>query len=377
MERQLREGVTTGSCAAGAALGSVLWQLEGECPPKVWIKTPAGRTLELALRPLEYGVCGVIKDAGDDPDVTDGCMVVAKVGLADTAAQGAPDADTLAAPAKSAPPRISFKAGEGVGIVTAPGLKVPVGEPAINPVPRQMITEAILPYLNGRSACVTISIPGGEALAKKTFNSRVGVEGGLSILGTSGIVRPMSEEAMKESLALELRVRISQGHKTLAFVLGAGGEQAVRELYGPGLGCVLVSNYMGFMLDEARALGVSSILVVGFAGKLVKLAADIMNTHSHVADGRRETLCTFAALAGAPTAVVREIYGCKTVQAAMDVIDHYGYGFIWTDIAREAARKCSLRVQGELEVAVVLLDKEKHILGQSGNAESAARGLRR
>ena len=347
MENLLREGVTTGSCAAAAALGSVLWQLHGKCPDSVQITTPAGRELILTLHPLKPGVCGVIKDAGDDPDVTDGCMVVASVEIGSDLGG------------------VSFKAGEGVGIVTVPGLKIAVGEPAINPVPRKMIEREIMPYLNGRRACVTISIPGGQELAEKTFNSRVGVEGGLSVLGTSGIVRPMSEEAMKESLVLEMRVRVCQGHKNLAFVLGAGGEQAVKSIYGSHVCCVLVSNYIGYMLDEAIKLRVSKILVAGFAGKLVKLAADIMNTHSHVADGRRETLCTFAALAGATADVVREIYECKTVQAAMDVIERHGYRHIWESIAREAAHKCSLRVHGEIQIAVVLLDKEKKILGQS------------
>ncbi len=351
MEKKLREGVTTGSCGAGAALGSLLWQLEGQCPPRVEIKTPSGKVLYLDICPLEYGVCGVVKDAGDDPDVTHGCMVVARVDMDDKEGD------------------IVFKAGEGVGTVTSPGLKVPVGEPAINPVPRQMIAQALSPYLKGRGACVMISIPGGQELAKKTFNSRVGVEGGLSILGTSGIVRPMSEEAMKDSLALELKVAVCSGHKRLTFVLGAGGEKTVKSIYGEHLCCVMVSNYMGFMLDQAVALGAEAILVAGFAGKLVKLAADIMNTHSHVADGRRETLCTFAALKGAPIRVIREIYQCRTVQGAMDVIKENGLSHIWTDIAREAAKKCRMRTGDQIPVEVVLFDQEQHILGQSDHVE--------
>lgn len=349
MENKLREGVTTGSCAAAAALGSVIWQLDGRCPSKVEIQTPAGRYLSLEICPLDYGTCGVIKDAGDDPDVTDGCMVTARVKIGE----------------KEGP--VTFLAGEGVGVVTVPGLKVAVGEPAINPVPRKMIMDAVKPYLNGCSACITVSIPGGRELAEKTFNSRVGVEGGLSILGTSGIVRPMSEEAMKESLVLEMRVRFCQGHSNLFFVLGAEGEKTVKDIFGSQMCCVLVSNYIGFMLDEAAKLHVKKIVVAGFAGKLVKLAADIMNTHSHVADGRRETLCTYAALAGASTEIIREIYQCRTVTAAMEVIEKSGYINIWTDIASEAARKCSLRVHGEIQVAVVLFDKGKRILGCSDN----------
>lgn len=346
MTGDLREGVTTGSCAAGAALASALWQLQGRCPDRVEIETPAGRRLCLDICSLEGGTCGVIKDAGDDPDVTDGCMVVALVEIRDEKG-------------------IIFRAGEGIGTVTSPGLKVPVGEPAINPVPRQMIAAALAPVLGERGACVTLSIPGGEALAKRTFNERVGVVGGLSILGTSGIVRPMSEEAVKESLVLEMNVRVCQGVRRVAFVLGAAGEKAVKARFGEDICCIQISNYIGFMLDEAVRLGVTHILVAGFAGKLVKVAADIMNTHSHVADGRREVLCTFAALGGAPQPIIEAIYGCRTVQGAIDVIAHYGYDGIWPRIAETAAQKCMLRTGGAVEVAVVLLDKDQNILGQS------------
>ena len=366
METVLKEGVTTGSCAAAAALGSVLWQLEGQCPPWVKICTPSGRLLRLEVCPLHEGVCGVIKDAGDDPDVTDGCMVIAQVTL------GSANAPAATGGAGT----VTFKAGEGVGTVTLPGLKVAVGEPAINPVPRQMIIDAIRPYLHGRSACVTISIPGGEKLAKKTFNSRVGVAGGLSVLGTSGIVRPMSETAMKESLALELNVRARQSPQGLVFVLGAQGEAAVRALFGEAICCVMVSNYIGFMLDEAAKLGIVRIAVAGFAGKLVKLAADIMNTHSHVADGRRETLCTFAALAGAPQQLIRRIYESATVNAAMALIDKSGYRHIWADIAQTAAKKCCMRVHDQIDVAVVLIDQDRKILGQSRNAEKVLDEIR-
>ena len=359
MEKKLREGITTGSCAAGAALASVLWQTKGSCPKAVKITTPSGRELELKIDLLKDGWCGVVKDSGDDPDVTDGCVVAAKVEIT-------PGTEVLAQDRESS---ISFKAGEGVGTVTLPGLKLPPGEPAINPVPRQMIAGAIRPYLNGRDACVTVSIPGGEELAKKTFNSRVGVEGGLSVLGTTGIVRPMSEEAMKDSLALEMKVKVSQGNRRLVFVPGAGGEKAAKALWGRDLCCVLVSNYIGFMLDEALNLGVEGIVVAGFAGKLVKLAADIMNTHSHVADGRRETLCTFAALTGAPTALIKKIYDSLTVQGAMDVIKEAGYSHIWQDIARTGAKKCMMRLQNQIPVAVVLLDGSGQILGKSQNVE--------
>ena len=184
--KRLRTGYTTGSCAAAASLASVLWQTTDICPEQVALDTPAGITLHLPIQEIRPYLCGVQKDSGDDPDQTNGCLVTAEVQLHDTDGP------------------IQFLAGEGIGTVTRNGLKVPKGEPAINPVPRQMIEKAIRSVTGTRGAAVTISIPNGEALACKTFNERLGVVGGLSILGTTGIVRPMSEEAVRESLRLEL-----------------------------------------------------------------------------------------------------------------------------------------------------------------------------
>ena len=162
----LREGVTTGTCAAAAVRASVQWQISGQCPENVRVDTPAGKTLCLSIVQEEFPACGVIKDAGDDPDVTDGCEVIARVRLSEEAGP------------------VRFKAGEGIGHVTRPGLKLPVGEAAINPVPRRMIEEEIRRCVGDIGAEVEISIPGGEALAARTFNPRIGIEGGLSILGT-------------------------------------------------------------------------------------------------------------------------------------------------------------------------------------------------
>lgn len=355
MGKDLREGVTTGSCAAAAALASILWQTEGHCPESVKIQTPSGKTLQLPIQPYAFGTCGVCKDAGDDPDVTDGCMVLAQVEILNSSS------------ADQAKEQVLFRAGEGVGMVTAAGLKVPVGEPAINPVPRQMIRETILPYLHGQHAIVTISIPGGEELAKKTLNESVGVKGGLSILGTSGIVRPMSEDAMKESLSLSMRVRVLEGRKALVFIPGGEAKRAVEDTLGEGLCCITVSNYIGFMLDEAVRLEVETVLIAGFAGKLVKLAAGIMNTHSHVADGRRETLCTFAALEGADTELIRHLYACRTVGEAELLLSKSGYERIWGKIADAAASRCRERVRGEMEIGVLMFDQEKNILCRSTN----------
>ena len=177
--KPLREGYTTGVCAAAAALASVLWQTTGTCPERIAYTLPSGKPLSLAVEPQEAPICGIRKDAGDDPDQTNGCLVCAKVKIGTT--DGA----------------VTFQAGEGVGIVTKKGLRVPVGEPAINPVPRTMITEAVRSVIGTRSAIVTVSVPNGEQIAERTFNGRLGIVGGISILGTTGVVRPMSEEAVR------------------------------------------------------------------------------------------------------------------------------------------------------------------------------------
>lgn len=356
MEKYLREGVTTGTCATAAALASVLWQTKGHCPNQVAVDTPAGKSLKLEIISGPFPLCRVKKDAGDDPDVTDGCFVEASVEI------GGQDGPVV------------FAGGDGIGTVTAEGLKVDVGEPAINPVPRQMIESHIRKVIGERAAKVTLSIPGGDVLTKKTFNPRLGIEGGLSILGTSGIVRPMSEEALKESLVAELCVRLA-ATPHIAFVPGNTGETALHSLYGDGIACVQISNYVGFMLDEALARGAETVLLAGFAGKLVKVAADIMMTHSHVADGRRETVCTYAALKGAPHSVIRQLFECKTIQKTIDVIRENNLEAIWDEIAEAAACKCCLRTGGEMMIAVLLLDKDGRILGQSSDLAAAVERL--
>ena len=354
----LREGITTGTCAAAAAQASVRWQISGQCPENVRVDTPSGKTVCLAVIQEEFPACGVIKDAGDDPDVTDGCEVIVRVTLFDEKGD------------------ICFKAGEGIGKVTRPGLKVPVGEAAINPVPRQMIEKEIRYCVGDVGAEVEISIPGGERLAAKTFNPRIGIEGGLSILGTSGIVRPMSESAVVESLKTYLSVPAAAKPEYICFVLGETGERRMREWLTAQkktlarVEFVQISNYVGLMLDEAVRLNVKKILIGGFAGKLVKLAADIMNTHSHVADGRMETICTFAALAGAERAMIERLYACRTVTEAEQLLKDYGLEQIWNPISDRAAEKCRLRMGGDGDVAVVLLDESGRLLGKSRNTEA-------
>lgn len=357
--KKLREGFSTGSCMTGGAAAAALWLTTGTCPEVVEVETPIGRTLYLDVIPKEKGVCGIVKDAGDDPDVTNGSEVITKVELL---------------PEDGA---ITFVGGDGIGTVTEEGLKLPVGEPAINPVPRQMTERALRKIIGDRGAVVTVSIPGGEELAKKTFNPRLGVLGGLSVLGTTGIVRPMSEEAMKDSLLVELDMYARQGHHAILFVLGTTGENALKAQYGE-FRCILqVSNYIGFMIEEAVERGFTDILIGGFVGKLVKVASGTMNTHSHVADGRMETICTHAALHGASRDVIEKIYSCVTTKAAMKIVEEEGLTDIWKDMAERASAHCRKTAHGMARVGVVFLDAENRVLAESENVPEVLNAVRR
>lgn len=347
--KKLREGVSTGSCMTGGAAAAALWLVTGKCPDVIEVETPIGKTLYLDVVPKEKGVCGIVKDAGDDPDVTNGSEVITKVEIL-------PDDGG-----------ITFVGGDGIGTVTQEGLKLPVGEPAINPVPRQMAEKALRKIIGNRGAVVTVFIPGGEDLAKRTFNPRLGVLGGLSVLGTTGIVRPMSEEAMKDSLLVELDMYARQGHRSILFVLGTTGENALKARYGE-FQCVLqVSNYIGFMIEEAVERGFTNILIGGFVGKLVKVASGTMNTHSHVADGRLETICTHAALHGAPREVIERIYSCLTTKAAMKIVEEEGLMDIWKDMAQKASFYCEKTAHGMARVGMIFLDGDNQVLAESEN----------
>jgi cobalt-precorrin-5B (C1)-methyltransferase len=360
LNEEKREGVTTGSCAAAAAKAAALWLTTGECPERVDIETPTGRILSLDVTPLSVappGVasasCGVVKDAGDDPDATDGLMVAACV-----------------EPREDAGP-VEFRAGEGVGVVTLPGLKVPVGEPAINPVPRRMIEKVLREIFGPRSVVATISVPGGEALAKRTFNPRLGIVGGLSILGTRGTVKPMDEQALLESLTLELNTHAAEGKKALALTFGNTGELALRKAFGFTGRCVLqMGNLVGFVLDEAERLGFRQILLCGHPGKLLKVAAGSFNTHNRVADGRREALCTHAALAGLEYDFIRRLYACATTENAVALIRADKKEFLWDRLAETAAQRCVDRSFDKLSIAIAFLDNDGTILGKSERVDS-------
>ena len=354
--KKLREGVTTGACAAAAAKAAALRLLTGTCPAQVEVEGPTGRRFVLDVLPLPDGECGVVKDAGDDIDATDGLTVCAAVALEDEAGP------------------VSFAAGPGVGTVTLPGLKVPPGEPAINPAPRAMIERAVRDAVGARAVRVTVSVPGGEAVAKRTFNPRLGIEGGISILGTSGVVRPMDESAILESLTLELNILYSLGARDLVLTFGTTGEAALRRAWGIVGRCVIqTGNYPGHVLDEAARMGFRRGLFCGHPGKLLKVAAGSFNTHNRVADGRLEALCTQAALAGADRDTIKRLYESRTTENALEVLRAERLEFLWAPLAAVVARRCTDRSFGALPVAAAFIDNAGTILGCTPDAELVAR----
>lgn len=350
--KKLREGFTTGSCAAAAALACCLWKRDGSCPEQVCITVPEGRKYLPCIIAHQDGSCGVIKDSGDDPDITNGLEIIAKVDLLEQDGE------------------ISFRAGEGVGTITQRGLKIPVGEAAINPMPREMIAESVRSVFGNRGAVVTLSIPKGREIAQKTFNPRLGIVGGLSVLGTSGVVRPMSEEALKESLYAELKMRVLQGTQSLGFTFGNQGEEAMRGIC-PSLPIVQVSNYIGFMLDSAVELGVKRLVIGGHPGKLAKVAAGVMQTHSKYADARREAIITRLALMGAEREMLEKVDKCVTTDAVMTLVAEAGLCEVWNRLAEAVWRYCSLRVNGEIEISVLFIDGRGEILGRYAPAGEA------
>ncbi|WKY47448.1 cobalt-precorrin-5B (C(1))-methyltransferase CbiD [Eubacteriaceae bacterium ES3] len=355
----LRYGYTTGSCATAATKAALLMFLNQDKQESVLIKTPKGWDLDLLIHDQHFdsheASCSVIKDSGDDPDVTNGIKIFSRV-----------------FPAKEE--GVHFFAGQGVGTVTSPGLSVPVGQAAINPVPREMIREVIAEVLaqTGHQGSegwnVEISIPQGVELAKRTFNPKLGIEGGLSVIGTSGIVEPMSEEALKASLKLELSVLKAKGLEHIIFVPGNYGKDFANELNLPESALIKTSNYLGFMLDEAERMEIKKILLIGHLGKLVKVAGGIFNTHSNVADARMEVLTAYAGLLGGEQDLLKAIMESKTTDEATDLILKSEIPDYFNVLAEAVKRRVADRVYGNIDIEVIIFSRELGFLGQSKDA---------
>ncbi|QTL98789.1 cobalamin biosynthesis protein CbiD [Iocasia frigidifontis] len=347
--KRYRRGFTTGSAAAAAAKGAALILFTGQEPEQVQIKTPAGIELNIPLKAVEYGEgfvrVFVEKDAGDDPDLTDGMEIAARVEEISTG--------------------IELSGGQGVGRVTKPGLSVPVGKAAINPVPEKMIKEAVSSVLpEGSGAKVMIEVPGGEEVAQKTFNPRLGIVGGISILGTSGIVEPMSKKAYQESLALELKQLVVEGGDQVVLVFGNyGREMAVKLGYQPKE-VVRMSNFAGYMLRECQRLKIKRVIILGHLGKIVKLAGGIFNTHSKVADARLEIIAAYTAALGGDRETICCILSSNTSAEAVGIIIEAGLVAVFDLLAERVVIRIKeyLREEG-MGLKSIIFTLEEGVLG--------------
>lgn len=381
--KKLRCGYTTGTCAAAASKAAVRMLITKMPVKEIELCTPKGVTLNLRILDIHitdgYAECAVKKDAGDDADCTDGILVYSR--------------------AVFCPDGIVVDGGKGVGRITKPGLGQPEGAAAINSVPRKMITEAALSELKA-AGCETglkiiISVPGGEEIARKTFNPRLGIEGGISILGTSGIIEPMSEKALIDAIYIEMKQKKAQSgfkvkkdktnnegsrdykdvnncnyDEVLLISPGNYGRNFTKDTWGidleKGLKC---SNFIGETLDMALMLGFKKILFIGHIGKLVKVAAGVMNTHSHIADARMETLCSCAVLAGCSIETARNILLCTTTDEAVLLLKENGILNKTMDIMLgRIISNMDYRTENKIEIEVIVFSNQAGVLAVSEKA---------
>ena len=369
--KKLRYGYTTGSCAAAASKAAAAMLLSGKEISYVELHTPKGIDLRLEVLDISREdnavSCAIQKDGGDDPDVTNGILIYAKVSRE---------------PADEA--QIIIDGGIGVGRVTKPGLEQPVGAAAINKVPRQMIRENLEAvceqyHYHGKLS-VVISIPSGVELAAKTFNPRLGIVGGISVLGTSGIVEPMSEQALIDTIRVEMRQKLANGMEYLLVVPGNYGIDCLDQ-YGHGLqleDAVKCSNFVGEALDAAVEFGAKGVLLVGHIGKFIKLAGGIMNTHSHNADARMELLTVHAALLGAPVELLQKMMECVTTD---DALKYLKEADLMEPVMERIMEKMEFyvnqRAQHQLELGVITFSNVFGILGQTKNVPDLVKKIGR
>ena len=358
--KKLRLGYTTGSCAAAAAKAAAFMLLSGKIKDTIDLQTPKGFALHLAVEEIRMDAmeasCAIRKDSGDDPDATRDTLIFASV-------------------RKQNAPGIVIDGGIGVGRVTKRGLDQPVGAAAINSVPRRMIEE------NVREVCrlcdypggllVTIFVPDGEALAKKTFNPRLGIVGGISILGTTGIVEPMSEQALIDTIHVELRQRRETGAQYVLLTPGNYGADFIRSAIGiDPRTAVLTSNFIGDALELCKSLGFRGALLVGHIGKLVKLCGGMWNTHSRFGDCRMELLAAHAASLGLRQEKVSELLSCVMCDDALRILqEEQLYDAVLARLAErmefQLRHKC-----GGMEAGAIVFSKEYGRLCQTGCAQA-------
>ena len=362
----MRYGFTTGSCAAAAAKAAAYMLLTGREKTKITIETPKGipytaQILRICRKEREVS-CAVEKDGGDDPDITTGALICAKVSL--------PQEEGSEALA-----RVVIDGGFGVGRVTKPGLDQPVGNAAINHVPREMIEREVLQVCQVLDYCgslaVEISVPEGEHLAERTFNPRLGIVGGISILGTSGVVEPMSTQAILDTIRVELRQQRALGREDVVISPGNYGLDFLKNTYHYNLDkSVKCSNFIGLTIDMAVEEGFKRLLLAGHIGKLIKVAGGIMNTHSREGDCRMELLTAFAVKCGVAAVDAAKLLSCVTTEEAVRILDECGRRQEVMDYAMERILfYLEKRAQGKLAIECIMYANDFGALAKSKEAE--------
>lgn len=362
--KKMRTGYTTGSCAAAASSAAVKMLLTGRRVEQVTIRLPSGETALFEVtdhRVSEHAAeCAVIKDGGDDPDVTSGLRIFAR---ASYAVLGGRDV------------KISLKGGDGVGVVTRKGLRCDVGEAAINPVPRRMICENAMKAAREEGFSgeldIVIYVPNGEETALKTFNPRLGIEGGISILGTTGIVNPMSEKAIIDTIKLEIDQRYLADPEKILITPGNYGTEFCKDRLSLDIErAVSISNYVGEALDYISYKGFQKILLVGHTGKLIKTAAGVMNTHSSFADGRLEIIAAHAGALGAGADVIERILGCVTTDEAFEIVrDDPWLETLKERITDRSMSHLNFRLRNSAQIEIVMFTTDSGTVLKSRGAD--------
>ena len=354
----MKYGFTTGSCAAAASGAAAYMLLTGKTKTDITVETPSGRIFKAAILDIKRSEnsvsCAVRKTAGDDPDITDGALIYSEVSIRESG--------------------FSIDGGKGVGRVTRPGLDQPVGAAAINRVPREMIEKKVSEvcsftgYSGGLK--IIISVPEGERLAEKTFNPKLGIAGGISILGTSGIVEPMSERAFIETIRLELRQKRAEGERRAVISPGNYGREFMKKSYGFDLDrSVKCGNFIGLTVDMAKEEGFAELLLVGHIGKLIKVAGGIMNTHSREADCRMEILASLGLLCGADGGTARSILRCALTDEAVEILEEAGIKQAVMDMAVERICGNLERRTEKMKIECMMFSNKFGELGKSREAE--------
>lgn len=348
--KKLRSGYTTGTCACAAAMAATIMHFEREDIKEVKVRD---FTLDIGdIKKEENSIsCSVTKDAGDDPDVTHGIKIFASSTKIDSG--------------------IVIQGGEGVGVVTRKGLKVPIGHAAINPVPYKNIKDEVenicAQYDYHGGIKIIISVPDGREIAKKTMNERLGIVGGISILGTTGRVEPMSEKAIVDTIKTEMDMRISEGKRDLFINFGNYGRDFSEKYLGLNINSAIkCSNFIGETLDYAVYLNVERILLIGHAGKMVKLAGGIMNTHSSVADCRMEIIAAHCGIIGANKEIIKKIMNCVTTDEALLILKEHGIDKeVWKSIGDKIWYHLKERTKGKITMDFVVFTEEFGVLASS------------